>query len=228
MCQNKVIRCAVCSVLAMNILPVHMTHAAHNCEVVKVTVSILLEKWIWRREFSIQKKPFKKTSCFAELNCVETWAVCLGQPCFKCHTRHQSVPLRLLIPSKLFAWFSLVVKSMRSLWLNCSYQGDTFMMHTLKTITVSKLWSERENQQDATVRCLLSTHSQHVSGIIMPIFRRPRRVLLHVVCCTGTAGCGCGTLRYQPHPAVPAQHTTCSNTRLGLLKMGIMMPETCW
>jgi len=28
--------------------------------------------------------------------------------------------------------------------------------------------------------------------------------------------------RYQP-----AQHTTCSNTRLGLLKMGIMMPETC-
>jgi len=34
--------------------------------------------------------------------------------------------------------------------------------------------------------------------------------------------------RYQPHPAVPAQHNTCSNTRLCLLKMGIMMPETCW
>jgi len=34
--------------------------------------------------------------------------------------------------------------------------------------------------------------------------------------------------RYQPHPAVPAQHTTCSNTHLGFLKMGIMMPETCW
>ena len=34
--------------------------------------------------------------------------------------------------------------------------------------------------------------------------------------------------RYQPHTAVPAQHITCSNTRLGLLKMGIMMPETCW
>jgi len=34
--------------------------------------------------------------------------------------------------------------------------------------------------------------------------------------------------RYQPHPAEPAQHTTCSNTRLGLLNMGIMMPETCW
>jgi len=34
--------------------------------------------------------------------------------------------------------------------------------------------------------------------------------------------------RYQPHPAEPAQHTTCSNTCLVLLKMGIMMPETCW
>ena len=34
--------------------------------------------------------------------------------------------------------------------------------------------------------------------------------------------------RYQPHPAEPAQHTTCSNTRLVLLKMGIVMPETCW
>ena len=34
--------------------------------------------------------------------------------------------------------------------------------------------------------------------------------------------------RYQLHPAESAQHTTCSNTSLVLLKMGIMMPETCW
>ena len=63
-------------------------------------------------------------------------------------------------------------------------------------------------------------------------------VLLDVV------GSGCGALRFrlrqlapynaaphkrhQPHPAEPAQHTTCSNTRLFLLKMGIMMTETCW
>jgi len=121
---------------------------------------------------------------------------------------------------------------------------------------MTKLWSERENQQDATVRSLLSTLSQHVSGIIMSIFRRTRRVLLHVVCCAGSAGCGWWRLwgaallgastvkvtvrlvlasyntaphnRHQPHPAEPAQHTTCSNTRLVLLKMGIMMPETCW
>ena len=49
---------------------------------------------------------------------------------------------------------------------------------------------ERENQQDATFRYLLSTLSQHVSGIIMPIFRRTQVFVL--------------------------------------LKMGIMMPETCW
>ena len=52
------------------------------------------------------------------------------------------------------------------------------------------VWRERENQQDATVRCLFLTISQHVSGIIMPVFRRTRRMLLHVVCCAGSAGCG--------------------------------------
>ena len=63
-------------------------------------------------------------------------------------------------------------------------------------------------------------------------------VLLDVV------GSGCGALscrmlavlasynaaphnRYQPHPAEPAQYTVCSNTVSDLLKMGIMMPETC-
>ena len=117
-----------------------------------------------------------------------------------------------------------------------------------------KLWSERENQQDATVRCLLSILSQHVSGIIMPILRRTKTVC-YCMWCTAlvlldVVGSGCGVLRcrmqallapynaaphnaaphnrYQPHPAEPAQHTTCSNTRLGLLKIGIMMPETCW
>jgi len=76
------------------------------------------------------------------------------------------------------------------------------------------LWSERENQQDATVRCLLSTLPQHVSGIIMPIFRRTRRVLLHVVYCAGSTN--------------HIQQNQRSTPRLVLLKMGIMMPETCW
>jgi len=34
--------------------------------------------------------------------------------------------------------------------------------------------------------------------------------------------------RYQPHPAEPEQYNICSNTVFVLLKMGIMMPETCW
>jgi len=33
--------------------------------------------------------------------------------------------------------------------------------------------------------------------------------------------------RYQQHPAEPEQHTKCSNRAFDLLKMGIMMPETC-
>ena len=33
--------------------------------------------------------------------------------------------------------------------------------------------------------------------------------------------------RYQPHPAEPEQRTKCSNRAFVLLKMGIMMPETC-
>ena len=32
--------------------------------------------------------------------------------------------------------------------------------------------------------------SQHVSGIIMPIFRRTKALLLHLVCCSDSAGCG--------------------------------------
>jgi len=41
---------------------------------------------------------------------------------------------------------------------------------------------ERENQQDATIRCLLSTLSQHVSGIIMPIFKRTKTVCYRMWC----------------------------------------------
>jgi len=32
--------------------------------------------------------------------------------------------------------------------------------------------------------------SQHVSGIIMPIFRGTTALLLHLVRCSGSAGCG--------------------------------------
>jgi len=58
---------------------------------------------------------------------------------------------------------------------------------------------ERENQQDATIRCLLSTLSQHVSGIIMPIFRRTKTVCYCMWCAAlvllDVVGSGCGALR---------------------------------
>ena len=34
--------------------------------------------------------------------------------------------------------------------------------------------------------------------------------------------------RYQPHPTEPKHYTKCSDRVFVLLKMGIMMPETCW
>jgi hypothetical protein len=71
---------------------------------------------------------------------------------------------------------------------------------------------ERENQQDATIRCLSSTTAQHVC--------RMRALLASYIAAPHN--------RYQPHPAEPAQYTMCGNTVFVLLKMGIMMPETCW
>ena len=101
--------------------------------------------------------------------------------------------------------------------MNCVFKPAVdYTNYTSDWNSTSTLWSEIENQQDATVSCLLSILSQHVSGIVMPIFcvLAPYNAAPHN--------------RYQPHPAEPAQHTTCSNTRLVLLKMDIMMPETCW
>jgi len=52
------------------------------------------------------------------------------------------------------------------------------------------------NQQDATIRCLLSKLSQHVSGIIMPIFRRTKTVCYCMWCIVlDVVGSGCGALR---------------------------------
>jgi hypothetical protein len=56
--------------------------------------------------------------------------------------------------------------------------------------------------------------SQHVSGINMS----------SAVLASDNAA---AHNRYQPHPAESEQYTKCSNTVFVLLKMGIMMPETC-
>jgi len=81
-------------------------------------------------------------------------------------------------------------------------------------------YEEREKtnkMQESDVYCQLL--SQHVSGIIMPIFRRTKivcyciwcivLVLLDVLASYNAAPHN----RYQPHPAEQEQYTKCSNTR---------------
>jgi len=81
-------------------------------------------------------------------------------------------------------------------------------------------WRER-NQQDATnLIFIMKLLFQHVSGINMPIFRRTRLCstaygVLHWLCWLWL--CGAGT------------RVVCTVWKLSLvMKMGIMMPETCW
>ena len=81
---------------------------------------------------------------------------------------------------------------------------------------------KREDQQDATVRCLLLTFVSTCFG--------HHYAHLQVLVLLDLVGSGCGAAphnRYQPHPTEPEQHTKCSNRAFVLLKMGIMMPETC-
>jgi len=90
---------------------------------------------------------------------------------------------------------------------------------------------ERENQQDATIRCLLSTsvstcfghHYAHLQEIEDRFTAYGVLVLLDVV------GSGWGAQRptTTTNHIQQNQYTICSNTVFVLLKMGIMMPETC-
>jgi hypothetical protein len=111
---------------------------------------------------------------------------------------------------------------------------------------VSKIWKEKTNKMQELDVYYYYLLSQRVSGIIMPIFRRLKALLLHLVlfwvcwmwlvavvgrCLAALVLTSCKTAphdRYQPHPAEPEQHTKCSNRSFVLLKMGIMMPETWW
>jgi len=53
------------------------------------------------------------------------------------------------------------------------------------------LCEERENQQDATIRCLLSISVSTCFGHHYAHLRENKdRVLLHVVYCAGSVGCG--------------------------------------
>ena len=90
-----------------------------------------------------------------------------------------------------------------------------------------------EDQQDATIRCLLLTsvptcfghHYAHLQEIKGPV--TAFGVLQDVSTIVLTSYKTAPHNRYQPHPAEPEQHTKCSNRAFDLLKMGIMMAETC-
>jgi hypothetical protein len=58
-------------------------------------------------------------------------------------------------------------------------------------VDVRLLREERENQQDSTIRCLLSSSVSTCFGHHYAHLRENKdRVLLHMVYCVGSAGCG--------------------------------------
>ena len=122
-------------------------------------------------------------------------------------------------------------------------RGDTIKVDLRKTkltrkrfltsILRTRKWikyEERKNQQDATIRCSLVTSVSTCFGHHYAHLQENKDrvtaygVLLWFCWMWSVAPHN----RYQPHPAEPEQHTKCSNRAFVLLKMGIMMPETCW
>ena len=113
---------------------------------------------------------------------------------------------------------------------NHCFRGNCFPFRSTELKVIG--WRQRNQQAATNLKFIVKLLSQHVSGIIMPIYRRTR------VC---TAACGvlhwlcwlwlCGVEARAPH-----NHNQYSRCRtpyaivysLVLLKMGIMMPETCW
>jgi hypothetical protein len=86
-----------------------------------------------------------------------------------------------------------------------------------------------KSQQDATIRCLLlasasTCFGHHYAHLQENKDRVTAFGVLYIVLASYNAA---PHNRYQPHPAEPEQYTKCSNTVFVLLKMGIMMPETC-
>ena len=80
-----------------------------------------------------------------------------------------------------------------------------------------------KDQQDAAIRCLLLTSVSTCFGHHYAHLQENKGPVHCVLTSYKTAPHN----RYQPHPAEPEQHTKCSNRAFVLLKMVIMMPETC-
>ena len=65
--------------------------------------------------------------------------------------------------------------------LRCRMRASSHREQSVKTEKTKKM-----QQSDIYYQLL----SQHVSGIIMPIFSRTKTALLYLVYCSGSAGCG--------------------------------------
>ena len=63
-------------------------------------------------------------------------------------------------------------------------------MRNVAEKSLGEMCEEREKTNKMQQSDVYYRLSQHVSGIIMPIFRRTKTVLLHLVYCSGSAGCG--------------------------------------
>ena len=87
-----------------------------------------------------------------------------------------------VLPNSLTSQLPLVVTEKLHISANSSaYFWVLMTVHREQSV-------KREDQQDATIRCLLLTSVSKC--FIVPIFRRTKALLLHLVCCSGSAGCG--------------------------------------
>ena len=100
---------------------------------------------------------------------------------------------------------------------------------------------KREDQQNATIRCLLLTsvstcfghhyaHLQENKGPVTAFDVLFWFCWMWLVAVVGRCLAGCDHKEgfcSTPHPAEPEQHTKCSNRAFVLLKMDIMTSETC-
>jgi len=123
-----------------------------------------------------------------------------------------------------------------------------FFFRFLWPCIVSKVWREKKNQQDATIRCLLLTsvstcfghhyaHLQENKGPVTAFGVQRWFCRMWLVAVVGHCVVGCEHCYIlqcsapQPLPTTSSRtraYTKCSNTVFGLLRMGMMMPKTCW
>ena len=108
-------------------------------------------------------------------------------------------------------------------WIPFEQVGGCFTF--LWPCVMSIVWRERTDKMQL-ILCLLSNFYLNMfRASLCPSSGEQDRVLLHIVFCTGCAGCGCVELcrklcaRRKPYAVIHG---------LVLLMMGIMMPETCW